>query len=273
MTDREKDFNSHVKLGRTDLMVSRLGIASGYGAPAAAVEKAYREYGLNYFYWSTPRSSKMKEGLCNLVKTDRENINIVLQSYDHSGILTPRAVNKGLKALNIEYADVLLLGWYNYFPKKVAEVAMKLKEQGKIRYIAMSGHNRKTFAEMAKDPHNPVDIYMCRYNAVHNGAEKDIFPALADDRNLRPGMTIYTATCWRKLLDPKKMPDGESPLTAGDCYRYVLSNPHVDLCMSGPNSVEQLDETMKDLARGPLTEEEMARIKKIGDHIYGKKRS
>jgi aryl-alcohol dehydrogenase-like predicted oxidoreductase len=269
MGNQEHDFNTHVQLGRTDLTVSRIGIASGYGAPAAAIEKAYREYGLNYFYWSTPRNAKMKEGLRNLVKTDREKINIVLQSYDHSGIMTPRAVNKGLKTLNIDYADVLLLGWYNYFPKRVVDVALKLKEAGKIRYIAISGHNRKTFGEMAKDFGNPVDIHMCRYNALHTGAEKDIFPFLSEDINKRPGMTIYTATCWRKLLDPKKMPDGERPLTAGECYRYVLSNPHVDLCMSGPNSIEQLDEAMKEVQKGPLSEEEMARIKKIGDHIYG----
>ncbi len=264
----EDSFLSPVVLGRTGLSVSRLGIASGYGAPAAAVEKAYKEYGLNYFYWSTPRNSKFKEGLRNLVKSDREKIHIVLQSYDHFGWLTPRAVHKGLKSLNIDYADVLLLGWYNYFPKHVVDVALKLKEQGKIRYIAMSGHNRKTFGAMAQEPDNPVDIFMCRYNAVHSGAEKDIFPLLPEDKAKRPGITIYTATCWSKLMKPNKMPAGEKPLTASDCYRFVLTNPHVDLCITAPNSVEQLDQTMKGMQNGPLNEEEMTRIRKIGAHIY-----
>jgi aryl-alcohol dehydrogenase-like predicted oxidoreductase len=268
MTDQTADFNTRVTLGRTGFKVSRLGIASGYGAPAEAVEKAYHEYGLNYFYWSTPRSGKFGDGLRSLVKTNREDIVIVLQSYDHSGFLTPRGVNKGLKALDTDYADVLLLGWYNYFPKRVAETALKLKEQGKIRAIAMSGHNRKTFGALAQDPDSPIDIFMSRYNAVHRGAEKDIFPFLSEKVEERPGMTIYTATCWRKLMNPKKMPDGEQPLTAADCYRFVLSNPHVDLCMSGPNSVEQLDQTMKGLQKGRLGEEEMKRIIGIGDYIY-----
>lgn len=74
MNEVHKDFNTRVILGRTGLSVSRIGIASGYGAPAAAIEKAYHEYGLNYFYWSTPRSGKMKEGLQNLVKTEREKM-------------------------------------------------------------------------------------------------------------------------------------------------------------------------------------------------------
>jgi len=31
-------------------MVSRIGLASGYGVPAAAIEKAFHEYGINYLY-------------------------------------------------------------------------------------------------------------------------------------------------------------------------------------------------------------------------------
>ncbi|MCP4152135.1 MAG: aldo/keto reductase [bacterium] len=267
MDNEIKNFKEHVSLGRTGFKVSRIGIASGYGAPADAIEKAYHEHGVNYFYWSSPRSSKMKTALTHLAKTEREKMVVVLQSYDHSGILTPRSVNKGLKALNIEYADVLLLGWYNYFPKRVVETALKLKEQGKIRAIALSGHNRKLFGKLAADPQSPIDVFMCRYNAVHRGAEKDIFPFLPQEN--KPGITIYTATCWRKLLDAKKMPNGERPLTAAECYRFVLSNPNVELCMSGPSSLQQMEESVKALDQGPLSPEEMERIKGIGDHIYG----
>ena len=266
MDNTHDNFKTPVILGRTGLDVSRLGIASGYGAPAAAIEKAYHEYGINYFLWSTPRNLKMGTALKTLAKTEREKMVIVLQSYDHSGFLTPRGVNKGLKALNIDYADVLLLGWYNYYPKRVIQTALELKEQGKIRFIAMSGHKRKLFGKLAGDPSCPIDIFMIRYNAVHRGAEKDIFPFLP--RENRPGITIYTATCWRKLLKEKKMPPGEKPLTAADCYRFVLSNPNVDLCLTGPASMEQMEQGMKALEQGPLSTEEMKRIGRIGDYIY-----
>ena len=46
------DFKEQVPLGRTGLMVSRIGLASGYGVPAAAIEKASHEYGINYLYVS-----------------------------------------------------------------------------------------------------------------------------------------------------------------------------------------------------------------------------
>ncbi|MCP4217101.1 MAG: hypothetical protein GY765_20810, partial [bacterium] len=154
-------------------------------------------------------------------------------------------------------------------PNRVVDRALKLKEQGKIKYIALSGHNRKLFGKLAADPQSPIDIFMCRYNAVHRGAEKDIFPYLAEEKSGRPGLTTYTTTCWRKLLDSKKMPEGEVPVDPADCYRFALSNPYVDLAMCGPNSVEQMEQCAKALELGPLSDEEMTRIKRIGDYIYG----
>ena len=46
------DFRAKIPFGRTGLMVSRIGLASGYGVPAAAIEKAFHEYGVNYLWLS-----------------------------------------------------------------------------------------------------------------------------------------------------------------------------------------------------------------------------
>lgn len=255
-------------LGRTGLEVSRMGIASAYGLPAESIEKGFYEYGINYFLWSTPKNNKMGTALKNICKRDREKIVTVFQSYDHSGLLTPRSVEKGLKKIGSDYTDVLLLGWYNYLPERVIEKAMMLKKEGKIKFIALSGHNRKLFGKLAADPDSPIDILMFRYNAVHTGAEKDIYPHLPEKDP--PGVTIYTATAWRKLLNPKKMPPDEKPLTAAECYRFVLSHPKTDLCFTGPSTAAQLDENVSAMEDGPLSTEEMTRIRKIGKYIYGK---
>ena len=68
------------------------------------------------------------------------------------------------------------------------------------------------------------------------------------------------------------MPEGESPVTAADCYRFALSHPAVDVCLTAPSTLEQLRENLCVLDLGPLDEEEMTRIRRIGDYIYGKKR-
>ncbi len=262
------DFSKKRLLGRTGLSVSRLGVAGGYGVPAGAVERAFHEYGINYFYWSTPRRAGMRDGLRNLLKANRKDIVIVLQSYDHLGLTVRRSVLKGIRALDIDYADVVLLGWNNWYPPaKIIREVSELKEEGKVRFVGMSGHNRKLFGQIARTDDSPIDIFMVRYNAAHRGAEEEIFPYLSGKN--RPGLTTYTATRWGKLLNPKKMPPGQKPLTASECYRFVLSDPHVDLCMMGPASETQMVEGLTALAKGPLSDEEMERVRRIGDYVHG----
>ncbi|MBN2223396.1 MAG: aldo/keto reductase [Deltaproteobacteria bacterium] len=262
------DFTKKTILGRTGLSVSRLGLAGGYGVPAAAVERAFHEYGINYFYWSTPRKSGMGDGLKNLVSSNRKDIVIVLQTYDHLGLTVSRSVHKGISALGTDYADVLLLGChYSYPPARIIRQSLALREKGMVRFIGMSGHNRKLFGEIARRSDCPIDIFMVRYNAAHRGAEEEVFPYLVGEN--RPGLTTYTATRWGKLLNPKKMPPGQRPLTPSDCYRFVLTDPHVDLCMMGPKNEAQMVEGLAALARGPLPADEMDRIRKIGDYVHG----
>ncbi len=82
----------------------------------------------------------------------------------------------------------------------------------------------------------------------------------------------FTATRWGQLLKEKKMPPGEKPLTAADCYRFVLSNPAIDVCISGAKTIEQMRENLAVLDAGPMSEDEMARVRRIGDFVHGPKR-
>jgi aryl-alcohol dehydrogenase-like predicted oxidoreductase len=113
----------------------------------------------------------------------------------------------------------------------------------------------------------PIDILMVRYNAAHRGAEQDVFPYLPDDR--APGITTYTATRWGQLLKKKKMPPGEQPLSAAECYRFVLANPHVDLCLIGPRNEREMDHALQVIDADPLSEDDLDRIRRIGDHVHG----
>ena len=56
--------------------------------------------------------------------------------------------------------------------------------------------------------------------------------------------------------------------SAGDCYRFVLSHPAVDVCMVGARNLPQMRENLAVLDRGPMDEEDMARMRSIGDHVY-----
>ena len=110
---------------------------------------------------------------------------------------------------------------------------------------------------------------MVRYNAAHIGAEKDIFPHIPE--NDPPGVIAFTATRWGQLVNPKKMPPGEMPLTAADCYRFALSSGKVDVCLTGPKTAQELEGGMTAMDLGPLSDEEMERVRRIGMYVYGKK--
>lgn len=261
-------FHEKRTLGRTGLEVGRLGISSSYGAPAAAFEEAF-ERGCNYFTWGTfirGRSSKMVTAIRNITaRGRREDLVLAMLTYAHSAFLTEHFFIKGLKSAGLEYADVLLLGHFSRPPsRRILDGALKLKDKGLVRFIGLTSHNRKLFPRLVED--NVLDVFHIRYSAVHRGAETETFPFLEIPK--RPGVVSFTATNWGNLLKPGKMPSGETAPTAAECYRFVLSNPAVVVCMTGPKTMDQMQENLSVLEQGPMTEEELARMRKIGDHLH-----
>jgi len=138
-----------------------------------------------------------------------------------------------------------------------------LRESGKVRSIGVSIHDRPRAGQLAQS--SPLDLLMIRYNAAHPGAEREIFPHVRDHR---PAVLAYTATSWRKLLKRPRGWDGPV-MTAGDCYRFQLSSPHVDLALTGPATRAELAENLDALERGPITEEEDRWMRAFGHAVHG----
>ena len=268
MTD---DFTQKVPFGQTGLRVSRLGIGSSFGAPASVIEEAV-EQGVNYLYWGSIRRPAFGRAMRNLAKRHREKVILSVQSYSRIPGLIGPSVEIALRRAGLDYFDILLLGMRNERPGRAyIDVFERLREQGKVRFLALSTHNRPLLPSLFdefREGTSAFDVFMLRYNAVHRGAERDAFPFVPADP--RPGMIAYTATRWGHLLDPAKMPAGETPPSASDCYRFVLNQPAVDLVLCGPSDRSQMQEALSALERGPLAPEDVERMQRIGDHIYGR---
>jgi aryl-alcohol dehydrogenase-like predicted oxidoreductase len=58
-------------------------------------------------------------------------------------------------------------------------------------------------------------------------------------------------------------------MTAGDCYRFQLSNPHVDLALTGPASREELRQNLDAFDKGPLSPEEDRWMRDFGRAVHG----
>ncbi len=258
------DFSEPATLGRTGLKVGRLGMSSGYGIDSASLEEAF-ERGCNYLYWGSRRTGAMARAIKNLcAQGKRDELVILVQSYSRSPALMEYFLRRALRTLGLERVDLLLLGWHNKEPsKRILERALALKERGLFRFLGVSGHQRPLFPLLAQSGH--YDFFHVRYNAAHRGAEKEVFPLLPTED--RPGIVTYTATRWGRLLSARKMPPGISPPPASSCYRFVLSNPSVDVVMCGPKNRAQMKEALDTLELGPLSPEEMALMIKVGDHI------
>jgi aryl-alcohol dehydrogenase-like predicted oxidoreductase len=252
-------------LGATGLKVGPLGVAASYGAPAAAFEVAF-DRGCNYFYLGSGRHrAGMKRAVRKLCGQGRRDMLVVaVQSYARYGFLMEWFLKHNLHSMGLEQADIFILGWHNRRPsQKLVARALALKEKGLVRFLGMSGHNRSLFPLM--NAGGQFDLFHIRYNAAHRGAEEETFPYLKGDK--RPGIVTYTATRWGQLLNSKKMPPGEPVPAPSDCYRFVLSNPAVDVCLCGPRSMRQMREALEALELGPLAAEDLARMKRIGDYI------
>jgi aryl-alcohol dehydrogenase-like predicted oxidoreductase len=262
-------FHDKVILGRSALRVSRLGLGSSFAASTASNEEAF-ERGVNYFYWGSLRRTFMADAIRSLAPRYRDQLVVVLQSYARLGMLVGRSIERALSQLSLDYADVLLLGWHNKPPgARIVEAAMRLKECGLVHHLAISGHKRTMFPTLLDD--SRFAIWHVRYNAVHRGAEAEVFPHLAT-RSLiqRPGLVTYTTTRWGHLCDPKRTPPGEHTPTGTDCYRFALSHPAVDVTLAGPNDAEQMFQALRALELGPMHAEELAWMRRVGDAIYGR---
>ncbi|HVY44498.1 MAG TPA: aldo/keto reductase [Minicystis sp.] len=251
-----------VVLGRTGLRVSRLGIGTSGGLTARDLGDAL-DRGVNYFYWGSLRKAAYGRAVRELARTRRDEMVVVVQSYTRAAFYMRRSLASALSKLGLDQADLLLLGWWNDVPpQKILDAAFALKEAGKAKHVMVSCHHRPTFAKYIADPR--FGAIMVRYNAAHPGAEQEVFPHLPSAVTERPGVVSYTATRWGALLDPALIPEGEPRPRASDCYRFALTNPHVDVTLSGPKDRSELDEAMAAIERGPMDADELAWMKRVG---------
>ena len=258
---------SESTLGRTGLKVHRLGLSGTYWPGKKTIYHAL-DAGVNFFF-CYGFNKRMTGVLRDVFRTRRQDLVVATGAYNlvwgYPNLR--RSLEKRLRQLGTDYIDVFLfLGVMKpkQFPDKVVEEMCRFREEGKVRAIGLSCHDRKFAGKLADQ--GTLDALMIRYNAAHRGAEQDIFPHLSAHN---PGLVSYTATRWGYLLRrPKHWPKSEPIPTAGDCYRFVLSNDNVNVCLTAPRNLKQLRENLDAIKRGPLSADEMTYMRRFGDVVH-----
>ncbi len=266
MLDRSEPASDflHTTLGRSGLRVFRLGLSGSYCRDERTIHAGI-EAGMNYVFlyrWHRRTVRVLRE-----VLPGKRDQYIVATGVANLGTwLVRRALEGYLRDLRTDYIDVFHIFWVSAggLKSRTLDLLRRFKEEGKIRNIAISTHARRYAAELIQK--GQLDAVMMRYNAAHRGAEGEIFPHLSASQ---PGVVSYTATRWGMLLKPPRRWAASDRLpAAGDCYRFVLSNPSVHVCMTAPRDERQLQENLSAVARGPLCKEDMEFMRRFGDTVH-----
>src|SRR5437660_4830187 len=286
------------QLGKTDLRVSPLGIGGGNGIPAADLLYAF-ERGINYFFFSSDlhhfeysRSASALRQLCASGSSLRDQVVLATVSYINDPDKLMGILMDQFKELGIDYIDVFHWGWITdrhhlpslihsaqvlnednavtrYFRRiqemlgQAQEVNEALLKHGLVRYTGMSFHSRRAAIAAMKD----IDVMMLRYNFALTDVEQIVFSHLSTDKTQNPGIVAFNSThngLKDFLTPPEHYPKDLYVPSVSDCYRFALSNPWVDLVLTGVSNRQELDQALAAMELGPLKSEESALLRQYG---------
>jgi predicted aldo/keto reductase-like oxidoreductase len=54
------------------------------------------------------------------------------------------------------------------------------------------------------------------------------------------------------------------------CYRFVMSNPAVHVCLMAPGNPKQFTQNLAEIRQGPLAEDDMSFMRSFGDFVRGR---
>ncbi len=146
----------------------RLGLSDSFELGEAGCREALER--VQYVFWS-PRMKGLTIALRDALARDRERYAVSagpLLGYFPGAVR--RAAEGTLRTLAVDYVDVFQLYWLGRMSAltgAVQEELTKLREEGKVRAVGVSIHNRPRAGKLAEG--SILDLLMIRYNAAHTG--------------------------------------------------------------------------------------------------------
>jgi predicted aldo/keto reductase-like oxidoreductase len=263
----------YVEFGKTGAKVSRLGMGCmrlpsyekdgktvfDEDKSIALIRRAY-EMGVNYFDTAPYYCDKLSEIIVGkAIKGFRDKIYLSTKNpiENASGDDYDKRLEKSLKQLGTNHID-----FYHFwgitldtFINKVCAPdgplarAKKWKEQGVVRHISVSFHDSEAGAhegenlvELLKRGEGVLESVLCQYNILDRN--KEVGMKYAHDHGL--GVVIMGPVGGGRLGAPSKVIQdllpGKVQSSAEVALRFVLSNPNVNIALSGVSTIQQLEE-------------------------------
>lgn len=244
------------QLGRTGLKVSEIGLGTEHlTAPEVVTPVIHRavDAGINYIdmmVWT----SEGRERLGAALRGKREGVILAghLGAADTGGqyrrtrdpVECRELWHDLLRRLRTTWVDVLHIHYLDspadyervVAPGGVLEVALRLKQEGKARYLSLSGHSPTVALQAVEDGH--VDLVMHPV-CIGDAADQERARLFERCARLRVGLVAMKTFAGGGIFRRQK------PASPAQCIHYSLSQRGVSTALVGVKNVRELEEDLR----------------------------
>lgn len=250
-----------IRLGRTDIMATRLGFG---GIPiqtvtreqALATVRYCYEKGINFY--DTAQAYTVSEAIIGeALEGVRENVFIATKSGGRDVATVEKHLAASLEALRTEYVDIYQL--HNVVgdetlakvlaPGGVLDFLKEKRREGVIRHIGITSHRLETMLKALKT--DEFATIQFPFNYIEDDAGKELFP-------LARQMDVGT-------LVMKPIAGGAMPHPAA-CIKWILAQD-ADVIIPGMESPRLVDANWEAVLSGPPDPEDMANLAAVAAEL------
>lgn len=179
-----------------------------------------------------------------------------------------KVLEKSLKKMDTDYIDFYHFWGINkgsfdntIMGKNVIKEALKAKEEGLIRHISFSFHDKPESIKHIIDTAEVMETMLCQYNLLDRSNEEMI--EYAASKGL--GVVIMGPVGGGRLAAPTdlytKLTGKPSIATYELAFKFVLGNPNVSCALSGMQTMEMVEKNLAIAGEGkPLSTEEWRQL-------------
>jgi predicted aldo/keto reductase-like oxidoreductase len=285
----EPRVRSYRKLGKTGLEISDISFGSSRSTDPALVRRAL-DLGVNYFDTAESyKDGRSEEAIGEGLQGARERVILASKVKCEATTSSAELMNSlegSLRRLRTDRIEI----YFNHAVNDVDrlkndawyEFTRRAKEQGKIRFVGMSGHGGQLTECMDFAVENDlVDVFLCAYNFGQDPSFYERFTSRLDWIAMQhelprvlaaahaKGIGVVTMKTLRgaRLNDMRPFENGGATF-AQAAFRWVLSNPNVDGVVISMKTLEQIDEYLGASGAPPLTGAELDLLEEylLGSH-------
>jgi uncharacterized protein len=258
------------EIGTTGLKASRVGVGGFAFAITRQrdVERSIHralDRGINYFDSARLYGTEGKIG--KALKGKRNEIILSGKCQFRGRKEAEESLHKSLSEIGTDHFDIFHIHgveneaeWEEIAkPGGLLDLWEEFQKQGKIRFIGTSSHDSQVLVRALKT--GRIDLVYGRYNPTTRQNEDSAIPL---STRLNKGFITISALAWGIYSVPAEhhsfLVKGKDMPPAAAAFRYVLSNPDVDVVLAGVRNPEELDELIDTESLPPPDEEEKAQI-------------